>query len=67
MQQPAPERMEQPPVGQPEAGWRGAEAHHHYHTGRMVHMTPLGMMLMSIVPVALAFIAGVFVASARQR
>ena len=59
----APRRM----MSCPMCGWTGYGAHHAGHPRSMVHMTPVGMMLLSVVPVLVGFMAGFLLASARQR
>jgi hypothetical protein len=59
----APRRM----MSCPMCGWTGYGMHHAGHRKSMVHMTPLGMMLVSVVPVLVGFMAGFLLASARQR
>ena len=59
----APRRM----MSCPMCGWTGYGPHHAGHRRGMVHMMPMGMMLLSVVPVLVGFMAGFLLASARQR
>lgn len=45
----------------------GYAQHHAGHPSSMVHMTPLGIALIAVLPVAVGMLAGFLLATARSR